>query len=141
MLCRGCPGSLRWSVWSLTLPSALPGLQGLDTSGGNAPAPDDPVAVAAWEAERCDDRIVVMADVWLDGPDASDQLHAVLSGEALRAPGFLFWHYDLPGTVPLCLPYLSKMHLWPQQIWQPPASSAIIRSLAQVTSCILQAYI
>ena len=79
--------------------------------GGNAPAPDDVAAVAAWEAEHCDDRIVVMADVWLDRPDTFDKLHAVLSGRALRefsnmsGSGLPQWrsHQPSPGSHHACL--------------------------------------
>ena len=85
-------------------------LQGMDMFGGNAPAPDDVSAVAAWEAEHCDDRIVVLADVWLDRPDTFDKLHAVLSGGSAAltfvlgsckaGPSMLlYWAFQVPAVM------------------------------------------
>lgn len=64
-------------------------VQGLDFFGGMPVAHEDLGATLEWEAQREEDRIVVLSDLWLDRPETLDRLHVVMSGglsQVLRVP-------------------------------------------------------
>lgn len=67
---------------------ALRAPQGLDLFGGSAPSVDEAIEAAADLAADEDDRIVFLADLWLDRPATLDRLRAVLEGADL-APAWL----------------------------------------------------
>ena len=60
--------------------------QGLDLFGGVAPSVDEAVEAAAALARDEDDRIVFLADLWLDRPATLDRLRAVLEGMETPKP-------------------------------------------------------
>ena len=69
-------------------PRCMP--QGLDLFGGSAPTVDEAIEAAAALAQDEDDRIVFLADLWLDRPTTLDRLRAVLEGAPYNAPLSLF---------------------------------------------------
>lgn len=77
----GCtPRKVNYQIELNNLQALLAPLQGLQLFGEEQMTSSDYMAVEQAEQDAQQDRMVVLADVWLDKPDTLDRLHTVFAG-------------------------------------------------------------